>query len=166
MSDPRVFYLPVRPEKPIPIWVGYASVGICAAVLVLTIIVVSVLTPPGKRQAYGPAVITKQQPRFGNISKWCFIEFNISHVGRSKNQSPSQWSRFFMPLTSSSSPQEVIQITPYDEIGNITAGGLKSNIIEGYASYDTLYVGLEYWGEAPWRIYVGQNQGECLFAIF
>lgn len=167
----RASYITYAPEKPIPVWVGYATVAICFLILTVTIICVAIFTKdPSNQVPYGPHVMIKQQPRLTNLENWCYIEFNISHIGRSKNQSPSQWSRFFMPIQFSS--EKEIQVTPYDGFGNITAGGLKSAIIEGYASFGLLYVGLEYWGEAPWKIYVGQDrkrgeERECSsFAVF
>lgn len=129
----------------------YSIIGVGVFVAWVLIIVFlapkSTSIPPANHQV----VITKQIPRLPGFGDWCYIEFNVSHVGWNKNQSPSQWSRFFFYSETTNN----VQITPYDEKGSISQGGAMSTIVEGYGAYHVLYVSLEYWGEAPWRLFVG-----------
>ena len=133
-------------------------VGVIALVILvagaITLIVVLTTQSNSPSTTHRQVVITKQIPRLPGFDNWCYITFNQSHVGWNKNQSPSQWSRFFVY----SGPNNV-QITPYDEEGNISAGGAASTIIEGYGAYNVVYISLEYWGEAPWKLYIGQLKG-------
>jgi hypothetical protein len=146
--------------------IGWVVVACCFGVLVVTIILVSVFTDPGSCiPSANPqvAILVGQRPRVPGFTHWCGVTFNVSHVGWNKNQSPRLWSRVFMYMSIpysflSSKTTSNIQITPYDENNEISPGGLKSTLIGGYFAYNVLVIELEYWGEAPWTLYVGQNQ--------
>jgi hypothetical protein len=103
-------------------------------------------------------VLTQSKPRIASFGSWCSFEFNESHaVGWSANQSPQQWTRLFVPYVINADTSSV-QITAYDASGSISEGGSRSRVIEGYAAFGVVYVGLEYWGPAPWKLYIGANK--------
>lgn len=158
--------------------IGWIVVGGCFSVLVVTIILVAVFTNPRIRSCIPSAnpqvsILVGQRPRIPGFTNWCGVTFNVSHVGWNKNQSPRLWSRVFMYIDSFSSSLYLtslnIQITPYDENNEISPGGLHSTLIGGYFAYNVLVIELEYWGEAPWTLYVGQNQTTtktpCIYLI-
>jgi hypothetical protein len=152
MEDLRVYEMPTTSWQPrVGHVVGAISLIVIVAAAITLIVVLTTTT--SSSSINHQIVITKQIPRLPGYGNWCYITFNQSHVGWNKNQSPSQWSRFFIY----SGPNNV-QITPYDEEGNISARGLDSKIIEGYGAYNVVYVSLEYWGEAPWKLYIGQDK--------
>ena len=150
--------------------IGWIVVGGCFSVLVITIVLVAVFTNPSScipNANPQVSILVGQRPRIPGFTHWCGVTFNVSHVGWNKNQSPRLWSRVFMYMsstfssstsTSSSLSESRIQITPYDENNEISPGGLHSTLIGGYFAYNVLVIELEYWGEAPWTLYVGQNQ--------
>lgn len=144
-------------EKCPPKYVAYGSaVGTVGLILVLFVIFVIVtcssntLNQPTK----GPLIYTVQEPILSNYSVLCYIEFNTSHVGHNPNQSPRYWTSLFIPYNGFPNTKDTIQITPYDQKGEVSQGGKKSRIVQAYAAYGTIFVNLEYWGEAPWRLHV------------
>lgn len=152
--------------------IGWIVVGGCFSVLVITIVLVAVFTnhssciPSANPQV---SIIVGQRPRIPGFTHWCGVTFNVSHIGWNKNQSPRLWSRVFLYSSLSSKTSLNIQITPYDENNEISQGGLHSTLIGGYFAYNVLVIELEYWGEAPWTLYVGQNQTTtktpCIYLI-
>lgn len=129
----------------------YSIIGIVVFIAWILTIVFLVPKSPSVPPAGHHVVITKQIPRLPGFGDWCYIEFNTSHAGWNKNQSPSQWSHIFYY----SGTSDNIQFTPYDEKGTISQGGSMSTIVEGYGAFNVVFVSLEYWGEAPWRLFVG-----------
>jgi len=137
-----------------PNCLAYGSViGTVCLILFIVVIVVVTSTCPNQPKI-GPLIRTTQEPILSNYSVLCYIQFNTSHVGFSPNQSPHSWTSLFIPYSDFPNSRDTIQITPYNQKGEVSQGGLKSKVIQAFAAYGVMFVNLEYWGETPWRLYV------------
>lgn len=101
-----------------------------------------------------PVIITDQEPRFPNITNWCYIEFKEDHRGRSANQPLNERTCLEIPILLD---LKIMQITPYNAKGKV-GNGLYSYIFKARTSFSFVFVELEYWGR-PWKLYIGGNVG-------